>query len=155
MKQQQQQDQQSQSTSMAMAEKKDPVQHEMMNQSQAQQQHAARHQEPSTSISTHSYFFVEHNQGDEEREAEKEADNSERSAALKRAEFEQKMRQHDNVLAGERWQATRRDDRARPEDELTLYLWEKAKKRERPVEAVNRQTQERGIFLKFCNVIPN
>jgi hypothetical protein len=123
-----QQDQQSQSTSMAMAEKKDPVQHEMMNQPQAQQEHAARHQEPSTSISTHSYFLGEHNQGDEEREAEKEADNSERSAAHRRAEDEQEMRQHDNVLAGERWQATRRDDRARPEDELTSYLWEKAKK---------------------------
>ena len=123
-----QQDQQSQSTSMAMAEKKDPVQHEMMNQPQSQQEHTARHQEPSTSISTHSYFLGEHNQGDEEREAEKEADNSERSAAHRRAEDEQEMRQHDNVLAGERWQATRRDDRARPEDELTSYLWEKAKK---------------------------
>ncbi len=66
-----QQDQQNQSTSMAMAEKKDPVQHEMMNQPEAEHEHGARHQEPSTSISTHSYFLVEHNQGDEEREAEK------------------------------------------------------------------------------------
>ena len=61
----------------------------MINKPQAQHEHAARHQEPSTSISTHSYFLVEHNQGEEEREAEKEVNNSERSAAHRRAEYGQ------------------------------------------------------------------
>jgi hypothetical protein len=112
---------------------------EMINQPQAQHEHAARHQEPSTSISTHSYFLVEHNQGEEEREAEKEVNNSERSAAHRRAEYGQERWQCDNVLADERWQAT----------------VGKRKKRERPEEEVSRQKKETGIFIKFCNFITN
>lgn len=102
-----------------------------MMQEQHHQSMSASHQ-----VSTSS-SVKKHNQGVEKRQAERDSNFVDRLHAQKKAErrrayavseSRQNRQGWENVIAGERWQATRRDNSTRPEDELTSYLWEKDKK---------------------------